>query len=76
MPSGRFGDATWDTASYVFVSPEQKPFLIVQSVFILLLLVGLLILSAGIFLVKKGRGDALKPMPVMATLAAMLSMVA
>jgi LPXTG-motif cell wall-anchored protein len=40
----------------------------------LLLLAGLLIVSVGIYFLKKSRRDALKPMPVTTTLAAMFFM--
>jgi hypothetical protein len=54
---------------------KDRSLVAVKAAFAFLLLVGMLVLSIFIFILKKSRTDALKPMPLMATLAAMFSMV-
>lgn len=74
---GKWGNDTWNTV--VSMSPATgsvRSLEIVQAVFAFLLLVGLLVLSVGIFFLKASKRDALKPMPLTTTLAAMFFMVA
>lgn len=74
--AGRWGDDDWNTVVDLGIATGQDRSLIaVKAAFAFLLLVGMLVLSSFIFVLKRSRSDALKPMPLIATLAAMFSMV-
>jgi hypothetical protein len=74
---GKWGDGDWNTVVDPSLASTRKDrsLVAVKAAFAFLLLVGMLVLSIFIFILKKSRTDALKPMPLMATLAAMFSMV-
>lgn len=72
----KWGDDDWNTVMYLgTASGQDKSLMAVKAAFAFLLLVGVLGLSSFIFFLNRSRTDALKPMPLMATLAAMFSMV-
>ncbi|KAJ5973641.1 hypothetical protein N7481_010851 [Penicillium waksmanii] len=74
---GKWGDDDWNTVVDLGIATGQDRSLIaVKAAFAFLLLVGMLVLSSLIYVLKRSRSYVLKPMPLIATLAAMFSMVA
>lgn len=73
---GRWGNDTWSTEIELGdLNSEGRALVSVGTAFAFLLLAGLLILSFSILLLRKSKKNALRPMPLIATLAAMFSMV-
>lgn len=73
---GKWGDDDWSTVKAIGQeTSEGRRLVTVQAVFAFLLLVGLLILSVILSYLKRVRGNALKNMPIIATLVAILFMI-
>lgn len=73
---GKWGDDDWNTV-VVLDTPvgQDRSLIAVRAAFAFLLLVGMLVLSTLIFVLKRSRCNTLKPIPLIATLTSMFSMV-
>jgi len=72
---GKYGNDTWDTYQHRRPGSASSDVLpSVQAAFVFLLIAGTLSLSLLTLFLRNSRRDALKPMPLIVTLVAMLSM--
>lgn len=73
---GKWGSDSWNTRIDLGeLSSEERVLTSVEAAFPCLQLAGLLILSIFILLLRRSRKEVLTPMPLIATLAAMFSLV-